>query len=151
MYMTGVCYISRSPEEEEMYKKEREAVLDKILNLNEFKEIVPFSDLLRETFIKITKDLDNNELYFYTSDSIFLMRHDQECCEDVHIAEIIGDINDLIGEPIIKVSEDSSAEKDEMTWTFYNLATKKGHVTIRWVSSSNGYYSEKVFLYKKIY
>ena len=91
---------------------------------------------------------------------LFLMFHEQDCCEDVHIDEVIGDWDDLIGTPIFLAEvvsnwEDPRAAKNEddddywslpdsLTWTFYKLSTMKGSVTIRWYGTSNGYYSEEV-------
>ena len=85
----------------------------------------------------------------------YIMNHEQDCCEYVRIEDIVGDTNDLIGSPIIKASEVTSNEypkqesEDSFTWTFYNIATIKGHVTIRWYGSSNGYYSERVDIRKE--
>lgn len=80
------------------------------------------------------------------------MLHYQDCCEEVTIEDIAGEVSDLIGSEILlaeEVSQDPpkverSYEPGSETWTFYKLATTKGYVTIRWYGSSNGFYSEEV-------
>lgn len=94
----------------------------------------------------------------------YIMYHEPDCCEEVQIENIEGDLNDLLGWPILQAEEvsnyepinDNDIEKTKdfnnygsCTWTFYKLATKAGYVTIRWFGSSNGYYSESVS-FKKI-
>ena len=104
---------------------------------------------------KILKDIKiegTESILFIDKDDIeYEMFHDYDCCENVYIEDICGDINNLIGSEIIMAEEvinrDLSPlnEFDESyTWTFYKFATVKGYVTIRWYGESNGYYSEKV-------
>lgn len=91
---------------------------------------------------------DSNELCFIESNgNYFLMYHEQDCCESVGIEDITGDLNDLVGTPILSASEDSNygnTDWGDETWTFYNIRTIKGSVTIRWHGTSNGYYSTSV-------
>lgn len=79
------------------------------------------------------------------------MFHYQDCCEGVEVDDVIGDIADLVGEIVLvaeeRINPDNAPireDDDSYTWTFYELATIKGSVTIRWYGSSNGYYSESV-------
>jgi hypothetical protein len=108
------------------------------------------NELIGKTIIKIDKN-ENEELTFHTEDNkIYKMYHEQDCCESVYIEDICGDLNDLIGTPIVMAEEvvEEGKAKDEWdessTWTFYKFATVKGYITIRWYGTSNGYYSESV-------
>ena len=98
----------------------------------------------------ITVNRDKDEIIFEISPKEkYKMHHEQDCCENVAIEDICGDLEWLIDEPILKADErsnreDPSDEYESVTWTFYELATIKGSVTIRWCGSSNGYYSEEV-------
>jgi hypothetical protein len=80
----------------------------------------------------------------------FVFEHSQDCCESVEIIDICGELNDLIGSPIVeacevtRLADPMEIASDSGTWTFYRFSTSKGTVTIRWLGTSNGYYSESV-------
>lgn len=118
---------------------------------------VGLQELIGKTMESVVNK-DDEELIFTTIDGeVFKLYHSQDCCESVTIDDIVGDLQDLVGSPIL-VSEESSCLKDEnpaevevpgyqddsFTWTFYKFATIKGYVDIRWYGESNGYYSESV-------
>ena len=114
-----------------------------------------FKELLGKTLTCIHGGVDCDTLTFYCTDgSIYIQKHDQDCCESVSVEDICGDITDLLMSPIIQADESSSDEFEgrksksneceSRTWTFYRIGTTKGSVTIRWFGESNGYYSEEV-------
>jgi hypothetical protein len=115
--------------------------------------------LIGKTFHTISQgDRHGDALIRFISDTDeYHMYHDQSCCEAVYIESIIGDLSDLVGTPILVAEERSSVEDgshaplnlsdDCYEWTFYELRTIKGSVTIRWYGTSNGYYSTSVSFY----
>lgn len=92
----------------------------------------------------------DDELWFYTTENKAVrLWHRQDCCESVSVEDIVGDLNDLVGSPLLRAevrTEDGQSSYGDLMYTFYELATIKGSVTIRWYGSSNGYYSTRVSL-----
>jgi len=121
------------------------------------KSLMEFKEFIGKIFSKIEVSKDKDEIIFIENNGKkYRMYHDQACCEHVYIEDICGKLDWLIGTPIISASEDTNRDtnpegfedeyQESFTWTFYNIATMKGYVTIRWYGESNGYYSESVDL-----
>lgn len=112
--------------------------------------MVKFSDLLGQTLVSVdlVQDKYGDSIHFVTSTGTrYKLYHEQDCCENVNIEDIAGELAWLLQTPILmaeEVSSEKDGEYDHTTWTFYKLATIRGYVTIRWYGSSNGYYSESV-------
>lgn len=117
-----------------------------------------FKDLVGKVLLEVKGDLNDDRLVFTLENGDkYMLWHDQDCSESVTINDIVGELHDLVGSPILMAEEVTSTEnpldvsmenQDSFTWTFYKLATIKGYVTIRWYGESNGYYSESVFFDK---
>lgn len=110
-----------------------------------------FEDLQGKTLTSVESIQDaggQDEIIFTTvNEEKYKLTHRQDCCENVYIEDICGDLEDLVDTPILVAHEASNSEDSQWgveEWTFYNLSTIKGSVTIRWNGSSNGYYSTNV-------
>lgn len=109
-----------------------------------------FSDLIGLTLASVESD-EGSVTFTTTEGRILRLEHIQDCCESVYIEDICGDLQGLVGSPVLLAEESSNSDDPppvgrEMdysyTWTFYRIATANGHVVIRFLGESNGYYSE---------
>jgi hypothetical protein len=116
---------------------------------------VPIATLIGETMVQVDGMKKGAAEIKMTSASgrKFRFHHFQDYCESVLVEGVVGNPNDLVGRPLLVAREDQSAaestpfgpDTDVGQWTFYNLATVAGYVTIRWLGDSNGYYSMDVY------
>lgn len=110
------------------------------------------------TITSISVNDGRDEIRITTSDGRkWLAYHRQDCCESVNIHDIRGDLQALVGSPLVIAAESSVSGEwpedvkapeygESYTWTTYHLATDTASVRIRWLGESNGYYSESVDL-----
>lgn len=108
------------------------------------------SEIVGFVFTKVEYD-DCEEEIIFTRDNgeRFIMKHEQDCCESVYLADREGEWDYLVNTPILMAEQSSkdgetTEDGDSSTWTFYKFGTIKGYVDLRWYGSSNGYYSEGV-------
>jgi len=131
-------------------------------------------ELLGKTLTSVTKT-DDEILFITDNGDEYKLFHIQDCCEGVSIDDVCGDLQDLVGSPILLAEEvtnddfvkefedkynvksdygymydeEGNSKPESFTWTFYKFATIKGYVDVRWYGESNGYYSESVYFCKK--
>jgi len=107
-------------------------------------------NMIGKVFTSVTQD--GETMTFANDKEVFTFLHYQDCCESVYIEDIVGELSDLEGEPLL-IAEEVSGEAPVLDgyhecveWTFYKFATRKGYVDVRWFGESNGYYSTSVNL-----
>ena len=116
-----------------------------------YNERMKFENMVGKTFIAVEQS-GSDDIVFTVSDAEkYIMFYEPDCCASCYIEDVCGDLQDLVGSPIVRAEENSSEEpelpalyehEESFTWTFYRIGTIKGTVVIRWCGSSNGYYSE---------
>ncbi len=112
-------------------------------------KLVKFNCLLGKKIKKIKK-INDDEIRFYTKNAEYRMYGDQECCENIYIDDICGDFKNIVKQEILLANESfQPCFSNTLGWTFYNLATIKGTVTITWKGKANSpYYSLRAKLFK---
>lgn len=123
-------------------------------------------DLIGKTFTVVAlEDYDNNKgVIFKSEDQTYMLVHLQWCCEDIWLEDMVGDLSDLENSEIIKAEKRKAISKEyneihkervekqqcnnsfeDICWTFYEIATNKGTVTLRFCGP-DAYYSTDVDL-----
>jgi hypothetical protein len=101
------------------------------------------------------KQTDDAILFEDTEGVRYSLHHDDDCCEHVYIEDVVGNLQDLVGSPLLMAEEEYNSDEplksdydpESFTWSFYKFATVKGYVTIRFYGTSNGYYGETARLH----
>lgn len=116
---------------------------------------VDIRTLVDKKFFRV-EQIGDEAIEFENDDGVYKMHHIQDCCEEVSIESIVGELKWLENTPILVAEKVTSDENPKIkyedinygcgsfTWTFYKLVTLKGYIDIRWWGESNGYYSEEV-------
>jgi hypothetical protein len=151
-------YISNNVILKELYTEEELKELKEKSNeeANKFKdkgEVTIYNKLIGKvaTDIEVNDNKGYDQIKFTFSDGDEYTMHHNGDQADIYIEDINGDLEDLIGAPLIVAEEVQSRNPEASesgTWTFYKFATIKGYVDIRWYGTSNGYYSE-IAVFKK--
>ena len=116
----------------------------------EYRSTPKFEQLQGMTITAVVYKESNESLLIHLNTHVLEMIHHQECCESVYLADVVGSFEDLIGYPLLEVSEsivENSFEDYSSTASYYNFRTVKASVQLRWIGESNGYYSETVDCY----
>ena len=120
-------------------------------NVEAYDWCVPLSELVGKTIVKLEQVNDWRELRFFCSDgTVYALHHFQDCCENVYLEDVNGELSWLLDTPVLMADEaqgETGMEEEygtEYRWTFYRFATRKGYVDLRFLGLSNGYYSERM-------
>ena len=65
-----------------------------------------FQEMIGQVMESVSGGVGGDRMVFEAANGRkFEFFHEQDCCEDVHIEDIIGDVNDLIGVPILEAEQ----------------------------------------------
>lgn len=117
--------------------------------------LVGIENLIGQTLSYYDLNHHKTELVFVNnSGDTWTFYHEQDCCESVYLDDVSGELEDILDSEILSAYESSRSLTDEENfesghdecsdWYFYHIATIKGSVVLRWIGSSNGYYSTQV-------
>ena len=84
--------------------------MEQLKTFNTLKGLVrSFEELVGRTLCRA--EADESTLVLYLTDRNYVkFYHQQDCCESVYIEDICGDLNDLVGEPLLIAEEVSNYE-----------------------------------------
>lgn len=115
-----------------------------------YRNSINIEQLTGMTITAVVYKESDESLLIHLNTHVLEMIHHQDCCETVYLADVVGSFEDLIGYPLLEVSEtivNTNSADYSSTAFYYNFRTVKANVQLRWAGESNGYYSETVDCY----
>lgn len=83
-----------------------------------------FANMIGRTMVVAKGDVGEDIMVFRSDDGWqFSFYHNQDCSESVSIEDVCGDLEDLVGAPILIAEEVSSQEREERLTRMSDLAT----------------------------
>jgi len=127
----------------------------KVVQPVRYKNELPFSTLQGLELVKISLNADLSEVTFHTTAGTYILLHNQECYESVYLVDGHEELARFKGTIVLaeeysnRVIPPMDMYESSWTWTFYKIATEYDYAVLRFYGCSNGYYSERVNLYRK--
>lgn len=93
--------------------------------------VTVINEMLGKTFVSVEKNNEGTELVFrHGWINTFTFFHVDDCCENVWIEDIEGDLSDLEDSPLLEAEVVSNKDETDTnvsrTWTFSSLEQRKG-------------------------
>lgn len=135
-------------------------------------DVTKYKRILGLTPTKV--EWDEYQVVLTFPQGVFTFYHEQDCCENVYVESVTGDLQDLLLGPLLVAEQVAQGESEypkqfrnrdvitnmtrdrltntkpsvptgeSQTWSFVKLGNMSDTIIIRWHGSSNGYYSETV-------
>ena len=67
-------------------------------------ELNVLDEFIGKTLVSVEKSFDSI-VFKFSDGSSYMMYHSQDCCESVTVDDIDGDLDDLVGSPILNAEE----------------------------------------------
>lgn len=98
----------------------------------------------------LAEEFDGEVVLEFSDGTALLIRHEQDCCEEVRFVDGKEDLARLVGtvlcmaEVVRNESDSDESKYDTSTWTFVKFRSIGGDCTLSWYGTSNGCYNETV-------
>jgi len=113
-----------------------------------YKNNIAFNSLLGKVITRIEVIDDRVEFYTKDNERFTLINFESWCGNDVEVwPDDDEDYNIILDSPIL-LAEETEDSNDAYFYSFYKLSTNNDSITMRFCGRSNGYYSEKMQLYR---
>ena len=79
--------------------------------MSSYTDRIDLKTLIGKTLTKVENENDEKIIFTVNNKEKYALLHLQNCCESVLVDDICGDLQDLVGNPILQAEENSSDDR----------------------------------------